>query len=500
MSFNKRKLVYIYFFVFKKVLREGLIYSSNFDYFYFKILLYDLIGSMDISHKLTKFMSLSNLFSRIYLGKTLDVNSVAAINDLALSSFLKKNLIFDNQNCNYTPSINFYFLNKNQLNNLTKNCFFMFIGSALRIEEPLLNLVLRKSSIRHSGVFLSIGSRLTSNFYVKHIGGTVKTFLNFISGNHWALNLYFKSLYSFFCFGLSFFRSFRAYDIFNEFIKKGFGLRKHDSVFFSGQVSAYLTAAILGLQTKKDLDFTVNSVFNPLLIDFSYSSLCYYPRENFLNKNRILVSFDHSFHSLNRGYSDIILPIRNFLENKKAIFINSFYEIVRNNVSFVRDVEKLFAISYKKSYDFLVYDSKIIDFGSLRSSIISAKLDSQNGVAIKTCQFAPLLFFTYEHLYNTSDFFMFRKFIKDISTYMNIFAEGFSCSYLSSTRLFFSANKNNTIININWLKTFNSFNLNRISLATNRVYFDPENDVFSNSSVLLLKTYKRLVIQMSNFN
>jgi hypothetical protein len=383
------------------------------------------------------------------------------------------------------------------LNNFAKDSFFMFIGSALRIEEPLLNLIIRRAAIGRGGVFFNIGSRLSSNYYIKHIGGTFRSFFQFMAGNHWASNLYFKSLYSFFCFGGAFFKSSVSYDIFNEFVRRGFGLRGQDTIFFAGNVPAVLSATIMGLQTRNAGNLIVDYHVNPLLIDFSFSSL--FSNPSAFDKNRILVSFDHSFNTVNRGVSDIIIPVRNFLENKKAVFVNSFYEILRNNVSFVRDVEKLFSVFYKKSYDFLVYDSKIINFGLVRASMLGTSLDSQNGITLKTCQFAPLLFFTYEHLYNTADFLIFRKFLSDCSIFINASLPGYFSFFVSNNLLFLPRQNNVSFVPINWFKTLQFLNLNKLSLATNRVYFDPENDVFSNGSALLLKTYKRLVIQMSNF-
>jgi hypothetical protein len=208
----------------------------------------------------------------------------------------------------------------------------------------------------------------------------------------------------------------------------------------------------------------------------------------------LVICFDHNFNSFNRSFSDIIVPQRNFIEKKTSMFINSFKELKKLKGALVKDVESLFEFSYKKSFDFFVYDARILNFTRMRSLLQNHKMNSPVKAALKKCQFNPILFFSYEHLFNTVDNFLFKKLINDISL---ITPRGGNFN-LNNLLLF--TDKTLELFRIKWFTKNITLNLSEFVLIGNKLYFDPENDTFSNCSVLLIKTYKRIILQISNFN
>lgn len=478
MKWNTRRLVFVYYFLFRRTFKKNLLRTDNFDFFNLKLNLFNE-DLYDSSHRFVKLLNILNFSSRIYLGKTVDLNSLSSVNALSLNLFSKSKIS--------NPIISSYFLNKTKLRELGANSFILLVGCSVRVEEPLLNLFLRKLSVEKGGLFFNIGSRLSSNFYVKQVGGTIKTFLKFIDGRHWLTNVYLKSLSSLFLFGAG------SRSLVNLFFKRGLGVRNNDLVFFPGVSPSTLLSIILGYNEHPPV---LNKNISSLSFDFACNALL----GESVVRNRFLICFDHNFTRSNRSLGDLIIPQRNFVEKKGSIFINLFGEILRNKCSFVRDVDKLFSSSYKKSYDSMVYDSRILHFGSIRSRFLSGKLNSWYLARLKIFQSDPLLFFSLQHLYNTLDHMVIMKLLHHsgavIAGKFFIFdAEGDFCLNDDND----ISSHMNTPYNIKWDETITRLDLNTISLVNNRVYFDPENDVFSNSSSLLLKTYKRMVIQLSNF-
>lgn len=467
---NVAQVATLIFFTLNRVCKR-VIYTNGVD-------LLRLLSETMVGRKYFKFIEFVDVNSKWHLGKTLDCETLSGLNDLSLSLLTKKRVVLDNVSRVSGPLIDFYFMNKASV----QNKFVLFVGSSLRIEEPLLNMMLRKTAVSGRSLFFNIGSRLSSNYYIKQVGSTGKVLLKFCTGNHWLVNMYFKSLTSLFIFGRAFSSRSKNSMVFETFVNNGFGLRENDTLFFSGVPTSCLSGVLFGFKEGKTQTHAKD--VSTLSIDVSYSALLGE------SKNSILLCFDHNFTSSNRLYGDVIIPIRNFLERKVSTFYNFFGEKIKTKSSLVRDVDRLFSQGYKKSYDKLVYDNKLLNFGFLGS-----RLNTLNSIYIKICQFRPLLFFSYEHLYNTADHFLLRKATTDMSIYAGEIHKMYSNNLLllkdrvdeKKIRLLMLARANNVV------------DLREVSLTNNRVYLDPDNDVFSNSSVLLLKTYKRLVVQLTNF-
>jgi hypothetical protein len=487
INVSSKKFDYIYFFLFKRKRDMLLNFTSNFE----------VLGlNKDIlMPNFTKLIANTPIFATSVLGKTVELRTLSEINEFSINCFLKRNFFLDSFLRVGSDLTKFFFINKKKLDTLSKGSFYLFVGTELRAEEPLLNLILRRNFMEKGGNFFSIGSRLSSNFFIRHIGSTVSSLADFIFGNHWCANLYYKSVSSFFIFGKSFFSANNNLNLFYKLVSVGMGSRMNDIVFFSGYVSSYISAALLGLN---NFSYKINQVLcSPLMFSFCYGSTFFYAAER---SDSFSFFFDHNFTSLNRQFADLIIPQHNFAERNNSLHINCFNEVKRVSGCLIKDVEGLFEMSYKKSFDSLVYDSKIFNFGKIRSAIVGRRVNTNTSVRLKLAQISPALFFSYEHIYNVLDSLLFEKLLVEsrilqrfwLNDFYNIFSSKFN---LNNSLLFVNKSFDNDII-CNFQSNLYSNNI----LVNNKLYFDPENDTLSNSSVLLLKTYKRVVLQLTNFN
>jgi hypothetical protein len=93
----------------------------------------------------------------------------------------KNNKIILNNEVNINSDLTNYFLS---LKKLKENKIYLFLGNNLRIENPLLNIQLKKLSKIKLILIGYIGVKYESNFNMFHLGTNLKIFKSIIEGKH----------------------------------------------------------------------------------------------------------------------------------------------------------------------------------------------------------------------------------------------------------------------------------------------------------------------------
>jgi NADH-quinone oxidoreductase chain G len=197
--------------------------------------------------------------------------------------------------------LNFFFDSKvfDNLDNF--NSIFLF-NTNLRLENPLLNLRLKKLSDKNLIKVFSFGSSFGYNFFVYNQGNTVKSFLSFIEGKNILNNFFMKSKKVLFIFNWSFFNKIR--DNFNFFFFKNSGL-----FFLKDKV--HFTVLNNDVSSLISYDFNVINSINSF-DDNSYKSF----NQNFLKKEIIYLLNVENFNFFFKNFS--------FFDNKYVIFQNIY--------------------------------------------------------------------------------------------------------------------------------------------------------------------------------
>ena len=93
----------------------------------------------------------------------------------------------------------YYFLLNNMLESLELLCFFVFIGCDLRLENPLLNIRIKKNYNMNKNnelFFYSYGLSLNNmNYPIKNLGNSIKNFLLFLKGKKRVFSNFFYKLF-----------------------------------------------------------------------------------------------------------------------------------------------------------------------------------------------------------------------------------------------------------------------------------------------------------------
>jgi NADH dehydrogenase (ubiquinone) Fe-S protein 1 len=113
-------------------------------------------------------------------------NSMFADYELIVTSKIlmkKLGFLFFNKNTNI--NINDYYLhylNPNFFKDINEKNIFAFVGYNLRLESPILNIKLRKKSLRDDVLYLSFGSNFNDNLNSRNKGLSVINFIKYLQG------------------------------------------------------------------------------------------------------------------------------------------------------------------------------------------------------------------------------------------------------------------------------------------------------------------------------
>jgi NADH-quinone oxidoreductase subunit G len=257
-----------------------------------------------------------------------------------------------------------YFFDQKIFNNLQSfNSIFLF-NTNLRLENPLLNLRLKKLVDKNLIKIFSFGSSFGYNFFVYNQANSKKNFLNFLEGKSILNNFFMKSVKTLFIFNWSFFNNFKK-----EF---DFLFFKNSSLFF---LKNNISFSVLNNDSTNLLsyDFNLsNSVNN--FNDFSFSSKSslnekkdvfyllnvdnfnfFLKDYNSLDKNHVILQNIYNVNETFKKRVDFFLPSAHFVE-KNSTYINFFGLIQR--VKFilfpfknVRSDFKILYILFKNLFD-----------------------------------------------------------------------------------------------------------------------------------------------------
>lgn len=281
---------------------------------------------------LFKFKNLNLKRINFVLGNFLDAETNAIIKFICNKhgdfSVLNLNQNYSNNDLRF----NFFFDYKifNNLNSF--NSIFLF-NTNLRLENPLLNLRLKKLVDKNLIKVFSFGSSFGYNFLSYNQGNSLKSFLKFIEGKNILNNFFVKSKKNLFVFNWNFFNKLKNnFDFF--FFKMGNLSFLGDNIHF-----AVLNSDTTSLLSKDFNLFNSTNFFDDdsfrNLNCYSYKKSLFYllnvdnfnffskNYDNFLKKDQIIFQNMYDAPKSLKDKVNFFLPAANFVE-KNATYINFF--------------------------------------------------------------------------------------------------------------------------------------------------------------------------------
>lgn len=133
------------------------------------------------------------LLFNLCIGDSLDCESSFLVVDLFRNFDCIIRKFYENYDFNLNVDFRENYLSDNFFKNINSNDLFLFLGTDLRIESPLLNLHFKKNSNRSSFLVASVGYNLNLGYKVYNLGNSLKVFLKLLEGRHWFCNFLSKS-------------------------------------------------------------------------------------------------------------------------------------------------------------------------------------------------------------------------------------------------------------------------------------------------------------------
>ena len=209
-------------------------------------------------------------------------------------------LNLNQNNCDNDFRFN-YFFDHNIFNNLKDfNSIFLF-NTNLRLENPLLNLRLKKLVDKNLIKVFSFGSSFGYNFLNYNFGNSIKNFLNFIEGKNILNNSFSKTEKTLFVFNWNFFNKVKNnFDFYN--------FKNNNLKFLSNKLK--FTVLTRDSTSLLSFDFNLTKTINSF-DDFSFSD------------KRFLLN-DSLFYLLNAESYNFFLKNYDFFDKKKVILQNMY--------------------------------------------------------------------------------------------------------------------------------------------------------------------------------
>lgn len=264
----------------------------------------------------------------INTGNFTDLEHFAALTDFSNKIRTKYNLSINTEN-NYNGDLQEYYTINSNFFNVKGPKVFVLVGINLRLENPILNIKLKKLSSNNNVLIGYIGSKNNYNFNCEHLGNNISVLKKIIKGNH------------------------PFSTVISNFLKKNLKNYKISSLF-KNSVSILFGNEII--QTQNHINFikAIKSIKNPFL-NFDSNVLELYTGKinmletGFYNTNKINTKKKTIFYLLNteilknykkgdfvifqgdhnvnlRSYFDVILPTVNWTE-KSALYLNCFGQL-----------------------------------------------------------------------------------------------------------------------------------------------------------------------------
>ena len=157
-----------------------MVYISWIQAFYYFLL---KVWFSSFFHKSSNLIFINSLF----VDYELIVTSKILIKKLGFLSFDKK--INININDYYL-----YYLNPNFFEQINNKKIFLFLGYNLRLESPILNIKLRKKSLKENVLYFTIGSNFNDNLNSVMLGLNINTLIKYLQGKLKICNLILKNV------------------------------------------------------------------------------------------------------------------------------------------------------------------------------------------------------------------------------------------------------------------------------------------------------------------
>lgn len=215
----------------------------------------------------------------------------------------------------YSQTINYKELSKN-----ISNKIFIFIGSNVRLENPILNLKFRKLSKQNNILLGYIGGSYNTTCYMYHLGNNINIMTNLLEGKHWFSLIFSKFISRNFLFTKQF-QNTISFILGNNLLSRidSLALIKSINILANQfKFSINIVYPTMGLLTGEIIHF--NQYYN----NKNYNTLYYLLGTEIFNYKKIsnnLIIFQGHHNDISRDIFDIILPSVTFLESND-LYIN----------------------------------------------------------------------------------------------------------------------------------------------------------------------------------
>jgi len=267
---------------------------------------------INLYYNLFSVMNTKLNFLGIFTGHLLDTFSIYLLK--YCSSVYGINCL--NINLNLNIDLRKYYIFNNSIKSLDLNNLFIFIGTNLKLDSPILNLKIKNLKYKYNkNIHICyIGHKIVLNYSFLHLGLNTNSFLKLLLGKSFfnkTMNIY-DNINYFFSVAL------KQINTFSKLIDLvSFFLQKKNFVFnyltlFSSDVSIYELGLISYYYTRSNY-IKNNNLKMLYLVGVDYN--------NFTVSNKYLNIYQGHHGSIGLQKSDIILPSNLFIENNN-FFIN----------------------------------------------------------------------------------------------------------------------------------------------------------------------------------
>ena len=284
-------------------------WSDAFDFFR-----YNLVKKDFLNNKLTFFNSFN-----FKIGNQTDCESVLLINEFQQKLGYVSNYQFENYNFKLNCDFRNNYLMSLDFKKILPNEVFLFLGSNLRLESPLLNLHFRKNSNKVNFIVGSIGYNLNLGYKCYQLGNSLKKLIRLLEGNHWFCNFLVKSNFVSFIIGAGFFGRMDGFELINSLI-----LVK-DFLFFNKKKKNLLNFLFLSANQIGFYEFGLRNTkfIQSKLFNFNFYYLLNYNKPFTFDKLNSFIIY-HGFHGdWGANHANLIFPSSSFVE-KDGLFVNNF--------------------------------------------------------------------------------------------------------------------------------------------------------------------------------
>ena len=279
----------------------------------FNFFRYNLIKRGFFNHR----KNILNLFS-LKIGSQVDCESLLLINELQQKLGNISQCQFENYDFKLNNDFRDNYLMKLNFKKILPNETFLFLGTNLRLESPLLNLHFRKNYNKVNFIVGSIGYNLNLGYNCYQLGNSLKSIIKLFEGNHWFCNFLVKSSLVSVVVGHGFYGRKDGFELLNSlFMVKKF-------LFFYKKKEIFVNFLFLSSNQVGFYDLGLINISNKLkLFNFNLYYLLNYNKPFNFNKLNSFLIYHGSHGDWGANNANLIFPSSSFVE-KDGSFVNNF--------------------------------------------------------------------------------------------------------------------------------------------------------------------------------